>query len=92
MITLLEVGTHAVFDLLVRPHRRHELIPGLALVRRSVRRGMLVLWDRGFYSFSMLQAIGGREAHFLGRAKTGIVLEPAARISSKRTVADRIQW
>ncbi|MCL5271349.1 MAG: transposase domain-containing protein [bacterium] len=41
LIILLEVGVHAFFDLSVRPHRRHELIPGLALVRRSVCRGML---------------------------------------------------
>jgi len=88
LITLLEVGVHAVFDLLVRPHRRHELIPGLALVRRSVRRGMLVLWDRGFYSFTMLQALLEQGAHFLGRAKANIVLEPVRRLSDGSYLAD----
>jgi hypothetical protein len=88
LITLLEVGVHAVFDLLVRPHQRHELIPGLALVRRSVRRGMLVLWDRGFYSFTMLRAILEQGAHFLGRAKANIVLEPVRRLSDGSYLAD----
>jgi hypothetical protein len=88
LITLLEVGTHAVFDLLVRPHRRHELIPGLALVRRSVRRGMLVLWDRGFYSFTMLRAILERGAHYLGRAKASMILEPVRRLSDGSYLAD----
>jgi len=88
LITLLEVGTHVVFDLLIRPHQRHELIPGLALVRRSVRRGMLVLWDRGFYSFSMLRAILDQGAHFLGRAKANIVLEPVRRLSDGSYLAD----
>ena len=88
LITLLEVGVHAVFDMLVRPHQRHELIPGLALVRRSVRRGMLVLWDRGFYSFTMLRAILDRGAHFLGRAKASIVLEPVRRLGDGSYLAD----
>jgi len=88
LIALLEVGTHAIFDLLVRPHQRHELIPGLALVRRSVRRGMLVLWDRGFYSFAMLQAVLEQGAHFLGRAKAGIVVEPVRRLGDGSYLAD----
>jgi hypothetical protein len=81
LITLLEVGTHAILDLLVRPHRRHELAPGLILVRRSVRRGMLLLWDRGFYSFSMLQTILARGAQFVGRAKQSVILEPVRRLA-----------
>jgi len=88
LVTLLEVGVHAVFDLLVRPHHRHELIPGLVLVRRSVRRGMLVLWDRGFYSFTMVQAILEQGAQFLGRAKAGIVLEPVRRLGDGSYLAD----
>jgi len=88
LITLLEVGVHAIFDLLVRPHFRHELIPGLTLVRRSVRRGMLLLWDRGFYSFTMLQAILEQGAQFLGRAKTGIVLQPVRRLCDGSYLAD----
>lgn len=88
LVTLLEVGTHAIFDLLVRPHRRHELAPGLMLVRRSVRRGMLVLWDRGFYSFAMLQTIVGRGAQFVGRVKESVILEPVRRLADGSYLAE----
>src|SRR4030095_5320022 len=54
VIALLEIGTHAIVDLLIRPHQRHELAAGLRLIERAVRQGMLVLWDRGLHSFKTL--------------------------------------
>ena len=37
---------------------------------------MLLLWDRGFHSYAMVQATLARGAHVLGRTKGKVVLEP----------------
>jgi hypothetical protein len=88
IIALLEIGTHAIVDLLVRPHRRHELAAGLKLIERSVRQGMLVLWDRGFHSFKTLEAILKRRAQFLGRVKCNTILKPVRRFRDGSYLAD----
>jgi len=76
VIALLEVGTHLIVDLLTRPCRRNEAKAGLKLIERGVRPGMLVMWDRGYYGYETMRAIQGRKAHWLGRAKSNIILEP----------------
>jgi hypothetical protein len=88
VVALLEAGTHLIMDLLVRPHHRHELAAGLRLVARSVRRGMLVLWDRGFYSLKMLQAILARQAHFVGRVPRHVIMAPVGRLRDGSYLAD----
>jgi hypothetical protein len=88
VITLLEIGTHAIVDLLVRPHQRYELAAGLRLIERSVREGMLVLWDRGFHSFKTLETILQRQAQFLGRVKSNTILQPVKRFGDGSYMAD----
>jgi hypothetical protein len=88
IITLLEIGTHAIVDLVVRPHQRHELAAGLQLIGRSLTAGMLVLWDRGFYSFRTLEAIVKRRAEFLGRVNRRVVLEPLKRLRDGSFLAE----
>jgi len=65
-VYLCEVGTHVICDAGFWPCHTSERVGGLRLLR-SVGPGMLVLWDRGFYSFAMAAAIQQRGAHFLGR-------------------------
>ena len=75
MIALIETGTHALCDVVLRPFRYGEAPAALRLLR-SVGPGMLLLWDRGFHSYEMVRATRGREAHFLGRTKGNVVLQP----------------
>jgi len=75
ILALIETGTHAICDAVLRPCRSGEVPTALRLVR-SVGPGMLLLWDRGFHSYELVRATLRREAHFLGRTKRNIVLRP----------------
>jgi hypothetical protein len=74
-VGLIEIGTHAICDAVLRPCSRSEAPAALRLLR-SIGRGMLLLWDRGFHSYEMVRATLAREAHFLGRTKKNVVLKP----------------
>lgn len=80
-VYLVECGTHAVFDAGFWPCHTSERIGGFRVLR-SVQRGMLVLWDRGFHSFDMVLATRKRGAHVLGRLPSTVKLLPL------RTLAD----
>jgi hypothetical protein len=75
VVALIETGTHAICDAVLRPFRCGEAPAALRLLR-SVGPGMLLLWDRGFHSYELVRATRAREAHFLGRTKGNVVLEP----------------
>jgi hypothetical protein len=49
VVALIETGTHALCDAVLRPFRCGEA-PAALRLRRSVGPGMLLLWDRGFHS------------------------------------------
>ena len=65
-VYLIECGTHVVIDAGFWPCHTSERIGGFRLLR-SVKRGMLVMWDRGFHDFDMLVAVRQRKAHVLSR-------------------------
>ena len=65
-VYLVECGTHAIFDAGFWPCSTSERVGGFRLLR-SVERGMLVLWDRGFHDFDMLKGVRERGAHVLSR-------------------------
>jgi hypothetical protein len=65
-VYLAECGTHVVVDAGFWPCHTSERVGGFRLLR-SVRRGMLVMWDRGFHDFDMLLAVRCRQAHVLSR-------------------------
>ena len=75
VVALIETGTHALCDVVLRPCRAGETAAGRRLLR-SVGPGMLLLWDRNFHSFAMIRATQARGAQFLGRAKANLVFEP----------------
>ncbi len=66
VVALSECGTHAICDAGVWRWDADERAAGRRLLR-SVRRGMLVLWDRGFHSCTTIAAARATGAHFLGR-------------------------
>jgi hypothetical protein len=65
-VYLVECGTHAVIDAGFWPCHTSERRGGFRLLR-SLRRGMLVLWDRGFHDFDMIVLARRRGAHVLSR-------------------------
>jgi hypothetical protein len=75
VVALIETGTHVICDAVLRPCRHSEAPAALRLLR-SLGPGMLLLWDRGFHSYEMVRGTLTREAHFLGRTKQNVVLQP----------------
>jgi DDE family transposase/transposase IS4-like protein len=75
LVALIETGTHALCDVVVRPFRGGEA-PAARHLLRSVGPGMLLLWDRGFYGYEFIRGVLGRGAAFLGRTKAKVVLPP----------------
>jgi hypothetical protein len=75
LVWLVEVGTHALCDVVLRPIFRGEA-PAARQLLRSVGAGMLVLWDRGLHSHAMVQQTRARQAHLLGRVGKAVVLTP----------------
>jgi Transposase DDE domain/Insertion element 4 transposase N-terminal len=74
-VALIETGTHALCDVVLRSFRGGEA-PAARHLLRSVGPGMLLLWDRGFHGYDMIQRTRARGADFLGRTKTNVVLPP----------------
>jgi hypothetical protein len=75
VLALIETGTHAICDAIIRPVRSGEVPTGRHLLR-SVDPGLLLLGDRGFHAYEMVQGTLARQAHFLGRTKRTVVLRP----------------
>jgi hypothetical protein len=70
-VYLVECGTHVVVDAGFWPCHTSERVGGFRLLR-SVHRGMLVMWDRGFHDFDMVVATRRRAAHVLSRLPAGV--------------------
>ena len=80
LVMLIEAGTHLVFDALMCPYRMGERVRALKLLR-SVKPGMLLMWDRGLHSYVMVKAILDKGCEYLGRIPVNvkfIVEEPLA--------------
>lgn len=68
---LIEAGTHLIFDALICPYRMGERVRALKLLR-SVKPGMLLMWDRGLHSYAMVQATVANGCHYLGRIPANV--------------------
>jgi hypothetical protein len=69
VLALCELGTHTICDFAFRPinHSEQAMVPNLM---RSLHPGMLLLWDRNFFSFELIQTVLARGSHLLARVKT----------------------
>ncbi|MFN2254851.1 MAG: IS4 family transposase [Candidatus Promineifilaceae bacterium] len=80
-VYLAECGTHAIVDAGFWPCHTSERVGGFRMLR-SVEKGMLLMWDRGFHDFDMLVQTRKRGAHALGR------LPAHVKPTRVRTLAD----
>src|SRR5437870_5376471 len=65
---------------MIKPQWRGE--PPMAhYLMRFLEENMLLLWDRGFLSFSLLRAVRSRKANLLARIKKDLVFKPIRRLS-----------
>ena len=74
LVMLVEAGTHAITDALLCPYRKGERGRALKLLR-SVKPGMLLMWDRGLHSFKMVKATLDQGCHILGRVPANVKFE-----------------
>jgi hypothetical protein len=79
-LSLVEVGTHVEFALCTASYHTgektmfSELLPHL-------QPGMLLLCDRGFFSYELWKNVVSRGVHLLARVTKSMVLKPIERLS-----------
>ena len=79
VLALCEVGTHVLWRTQIKPCHRGEATMAPSLLR-ALQPDMLLLWDRGFLSFALLQQVIARQAQLLARIKKNLVFEPLERL------------
>jgi len=80
VVSLCEAGTHCLWRSLIKPQWRGESPMAHYLVR-FLEENMLLLWDRGFLSYSLLKIVRSRKANLLGRIKKDAPFKPIRRLS-----------
>lgn len=65
-VCLVECGTHAIVDAGFWPCHTSERVGGFRMLR-SLEKGMLVMWDRGFHDYDMFVNAQKQEAQVLSR-------------------------
>jgi hypothetical protein len=79
LLALCELGTHAVCGVQVKPIRCGEGSM-VAPLLRQLRPGMLLIWDRLFLSFALVQGVRRQGAHLLARVKDDLILKEFASL------------
>jgi len=74
-LSLVELGTHAELALILKPYCRGEtsMVAGLL---RHLHEGMLLLWDRNFFSYKLWKSLTDRNIQILARVKCSLILKP----------------
>lgn len=80
VLSLCEVGTHVLWRSLIKPCSRGE-VPMARPLLRFLEENMLLLWDRGFLSYDLVQEVRQQTAHLLARVKKNLVFRPIRRLS-----------
>jgi hypothetical protein len=79
ILALCEVGTHVLWRTLTKPCHRSEVTMAAHLLRFSLP-DMLLLWDRGFLSYDLVQQVTQRGAHLVARIKNNLVFRALRRL------------
>ena len=84
---LIELGTHAVFYARLEPYRvsENKLIEEMFT---SLRPGMLVLADRGVYSFQRWTRAAATGADLLWRVSSNLILRPVEMLADGSYIAE----
>jgi hypothetical protein len=79
LLALCELGTHAICGLAIKPlcHGEPSMVGPLL---DQLGPGMLLIWDRGFFSYELIRSVRERGAHLLARVKSNTILEPLRRL------------
>lgn len=85
-VRLIEVATRISLDVIIKPCHHSEYRVADALLKRAPA-GALVLWDRGFYGYSLLKQAMQRGAHVLGRVASHVKFEVVAHLSDSSFLA-----
>jgi hypothetical protein len=85
-VSLVELGTHVEFAFVVRSiaHGEQSMVGGLL---RHLDAGLLLLWDRNFFSYSLWREVTARGAEILARAKSNLILRPIRELSDGSCLA-----
>ena len=80
LLALCELGTHAICGLAIKPlcHGEPSMV---GLLLDQLGPGMLLIWDRGFFSYELIRSVCERGAHLLARVKSNTILEPLCRLA-----------
>jgi len=79
ILALCEAGTHVLWRTLIKPCRRSE-VPMAPSLLRFLQDDMLLLWDRSFLSYDLVQQVFQRRAHLLARIKKNLVFRALRRL------------
>lgn len=88
LVLLVEAGTHLIVDALMCPYRIGERVRVKKLLR-SVKTGMLLMWDRGLHSYAMVQATWAQKCDYLGRVAKNVKF-PVEKVLSDGSYLSRI--
>jgi hypothetical protein len=79
-LSLVEVGTHAEIAFHVKPLGWSEeaMVPVLL---RHLRPDMMLIWDRGFFSYELWKTLNSKGIPVLARGKKNLVLQPIRKLS-----------
>jgi hypothetical protein len=79
-LSLVELGTHVELAFVARSCSRGEqsMVNGLL---RHLTAEMLLLWDRGFFSYDLWKGVTSRGVKILARVKSGLILRPIRNLA-----------
>ncbi len=89
LVILVEAGTHIIFDALMCPYRIGERVRALKLLR-SVKGGMLLMWDRGLHSYEMVQTTVSQGCDYLGRIPANVKFQVEKPIDDGSYLSTRV--
>ena len=79
-LSLVELGTHVEVAMVVRSSSHGEQSMSAGLLRHLTSE-MLVLWDRGFFSYDLWQQMTARQVKVLARVKSRLILRPIRHLA-----------
>ena len=75
VLSLCETGSHVLWRSLIKPQAHGEVTMAHHLLR-SLRKDMLLLWDRNFLSYKTVSEVVASGAHLLARIKSNLIFRP----------------